>query len=927
MSSEWRIENREWFGGAAKYGSLVQCWDTHQTPSPILCIPFARAVPYCLLPGDRSQKTEDWLQCVSPPTTNVTNCQLPTIPNTFLRAFSILLLLAILFLPLAAAAQVDSVAGDEISILLNVAQQGSTYINSVLVGDDVYLPALELFQFLRIKADVTSDGDSVSGFFLNENTLYLIDYASLTITVGGVTTAIDRKDFIRTETNIHLRRELFGRVFGLTCTFNFRAMAVTLTTDMDLPVLREMQRERLRKNLSRISGEVEVDRRIAREASLASIGGLDWGVMSQQQRHGTPNLSYTGALGGGLLGGDVEAAVTGSTSIPWTFRQVQARWRHVDNDEPWMRQTTVGRLGSPAMRMLSTALIGAQLTNTPSVFRRSFGTYTISDYTQPEWTVELYVNNIIVDFVKTDASGLYRFEIPLSYGATNVELKFYGPWGEERSLKQSLTIPMAFLPEGEFEYSFTAGAMMEAQYRLYSQLRGSLGLGSRATISAGVEYIPMYERYPATPFASANVRLLDNVLFNGEFVLGSRMSGLMTFSPIDNVSVELQYTLFDPGQVGFISGGSEQRRLGLVFPVRTPLFNGSGRVSLRQDITSASRPLTTDMIFSGTMFGVSMSLQTSALISERFAPYIRSVLSSAFRLPGRIAVRPQMDFDLSRSALLAFRSSIEYQFVQAGWIVLSLERNIAAQINAAQINIRYDLPFAQANVSMRGDATDTWHTQTLRGTMAWDGVSGTLLPSNRTSVGKGAIVIITFLDLDNDGILDEGERRLNGLDVRFAGGRIVPVPEDTLIRVMDLEPFRTWVLDVSAVNFENISWMPRYKTYSIEVQPNQFREVLVPIVVSGEVVGRVVNASGRGMRGVIVLIRDAAGALVQRLVTGDDGEWSHYGLPPGSYRVETDDTQLARLRLVPDAPAHSFEIRSLETGDYVEGVVIHLRPQ
>jgi hypothetical protein len=67
---------------------------------------------------------------------------------------------------------------------------------------------------------------------------------------------------------------------------------------------------------------------------------------------------------------------------------------------------------------------------------KSTGEYPISDYTEPGWTVELYVNNVIVDYQTADASGFYSFDVPLVYGTSEVMLKFYGPYGEERVEEQ-----------------------------------------------------------------------------------------------------------------------------------------------------------------------------------------------------------------------------------------------------------------------------------------------------------------------------------------------------------------------------------------------------------------------------------------------------------------------------------------------------------
>ncbi|MBK6643629.1 MAG: hypothetical protein IPG39_21555 [Bacteroidetes bacterium] len=75
--------------------------------------------------------------------------------------------------------------------------------------------------------------------------------------------------------------------------------------------------------------------------------------------------------------------------------------------------------------------------------------------------VELYVNNEMIDYVKSDASGFYSFQVPLFYGNSVVKLKFYGPWGEERSNEQNFSIPFNFLPKGDFEYNIGGGIVQD----------------------------------------------------------------------------------------------------------------------------------------------------------------------------------------------------------------------------------------------------------------------------------------------------------------------------------------------------------------------------------------------------------------------------------------------------------------------------------
>ena len=64
--------------------------------------------------------------------------------------------------------------------------------------------------------------------------------------------------------------------------------------------------------------------------------------------------------------------------------------------------------------------------------------------------VELYVNNVLVDYVKADASGFFTLQVPLVYGNSFIKLKFYGPWGEERYKEQTLTIPLISCQPGSW---------------------------------------------------------------------------------------------------------------------------------------------------------------------------------------------------------------------------------------------------------------------------------------------------------------------------------------------------------------------------------------------------------------------------------------------------------------------------------------------
>src|SRR5437868_6437019 len=64
---------------------------------------------------------------------------------------------------------------DEISVFLNVYRMGGSEVPAVIRGNEVYLPVVDVFNLLRIKADFTQGLDSVKGFFIDQKNNYIID--------------------------------------------------------------------------------------------------------------------------------------------------------------------------------------------------------------------------------------------------------------------------------------------------------------------------------------------------------------------------------------------------------------------------------------------------------------------------------------------------------------------------------------------------------------------------------------------------------------------------------------------------------------------------------------------------------------------------------------------------------------------------------
>ena len=230
--------------------------------------------------------------------------------------------------------------------------------------------------------------------------------------------------------------------------------------------------------------------------------------------------------------------------------------------------------------------MGTQITNTPTTYRRSFGFYTLSDYTQPGWIVELYVNNVLVDYVKADDLGFYTFNIPLVYGNTEVSLRFYGPWGEERSSAQNISIPYNFLPANEFEYTVSAGLVEDSSNSFFSRASINYGVNRNITIGGGIEYLSSLSSGSAMPFFKTSINLSSGFLFSGEYDYGVKSKGILSYHSLSDLQFELNYTLYNRNQKAIITDYLEERKAVISMPFKFGDFTIYSRLNIDQTVYS-----------------------------------------------------------------------------------------------------------------------------------------------------------------------------------------------------------------------------------------------------------------------------------------------------------------------------------------------------
>lgn len=820
---------------------------------------------------------------------------------------------------------------DEITVFLNVPRVGGTELSALIKNEAVFLSIPEIFGFLKIYNTYSPGFDTISGFLINQQSKYMIDRVNHKIEYRKDRFELGNEDIIRTETNIYLRSNYFGDIFGLECSFNFRTLTVTLNSKIELPVIREMRLEQMRKNMSQITGEVKADTTFNRSFPLFSFGVADWMITSNQQIKGATDTRLSLNLGSVIAGGETNITLNYNVGNKFKSRDQYYLWRYANNDKIIIKQISLGKIQTQSIATLSSPVIGAQITNAPTTYRKSYGTYTLSEFTEPDWMVELYVNNVLVDYKKADASGFFSFNIPLIYGNTNVKLQFYGPWGEERSKERTIIIPFNFLPKGELEYKISAGIVEDTLASRYSRANIDYGITKFMTLGGGVEYLSSVKSGKLLPFVRTSLKLAPSLLLSGEFTYGSNFNSVLSYRLPFNIQLDAQYTKYAKNQKAIITNYSEERKLGLSVPLKIKNSTLFTRVGFNQFIMSSSKYTSAELLLSGTLFGVSSNLTTTAIFSSFSKPDIHSNLALSVRLPYGIIFSPQVLFNYSRGEFVTARSGVEKKIKQNGYINLSYDHNFSSKTGSVEIGFRYDFSFAKFGFSARKSGDAISFVENASGSIQTNPKNRYFGVGNRSAVGKSGIVAYGYLDKNANGKRDINEQKIRGIQVKINGGRIEYREKDTSVMIFELEPYAQYLVSLAGSSFDNISWQLPYKNISVVSDPNQFKIIEIPVVAVGEVAGTVYLKTSGGQREqgrIRININKTDKTVYKNTISEEDGYYSYLGLKPGKYLLSVDPEQLRKLNMKASPEFIEVTVHPSIEGEYIEGLdfVIEKRP-
>ena len=844
----------------------------------------------------------------------------------FSKSGRVSVILLIIFITLTLtniSAQVKSLdnESEDISVLFQVDNFGNFYSTALYTSDGkLFVSVEELFSNLKIPFSPLPGKPGIEGFITDEENNYSIDYSTAEITYNKNIITLN-SGFIFLGDAGYIEISVLSRVFGIHLTFNFRSLSAVVRSDFELPAIKEKRLSETRMRLNRGTAvALPPDTTLTRQYHALRFGMADWYLMSAQVWGRSSDYQAGIALGAEVLGGETNLFLNYSDKYGFEKRMQNYSWRWVDNSKTLVKQVLAGKIISQSISSVYYPVVGATFSNTATTTRKASGEYIISDFTEPDWLVELYINNELADFTRSDASGMYVFKVPLVYGFTTLNLRFYGPMGEERSDTRTINIPYNFMPAGEFEYKISTGFLQDGKATPYGRAETTYGLSGNITVGAGLEYLKSIPGNPAIPFLKASFLPFPKLIITGEYDHGVRSRSTVNYYPFSSALLELDYIHYNKNQKAILYNYLEERKMSFSVPLKVRTIAGFARLGYKQNVFSNFNYNMAELLLSGYYKSFNSNISTYANWLDGNPVYVNTMAAISYRLKNNITLRSTAQFDMTRGKFLLYKGEIEKRFARTGYFSFYFEDNIAINNRSINFSLKYDLNFAQVTSSARISRKEVSTFGGLRGSLMF---GKSVQADANSKVGRGGLTIIPFLDVNHNGIRDSSEKRVENLNIKINGGRIRHIKKDTSVSISGLEPFINYDVEMSDRDFDNISWRIAKNRYQVMIDPNQFKVIEVPVAPMAEVNGMIYpesESAENGLGRIVVRIYDSMDSLQAETMSEHDGYWSYLGLEPGKYYCTTNYLQMTRLNLIPSVEKQYFLVNSDENGEMISNI-------
>lgn len=851
--------------------------------------------------------------------------------------------------PVAAASEAPqgSFAGEADLLLFEVQLQGTTLSESLSAyGNpaDPLLPLGELSRLLEINLDVQPSRGLITGRLGENQRSITIDLAAGKALVGGQVIPLLPPDRKVTPTEIYLRASLVTRLLPLKIAASETEMTLQLTATEKLPV--EARRERASRlaGLTGMEGTPDDVLRIATPYRWFSPPSFDVGL----ELGADSDLGHAVTRAEVRVSGDLAKAgysgwfATDESGKPASAR-ITATRRSLDGNLP-LGATLVsgGDVYAPGLALGPRSQGGAGFVVSSARAEDSsvFQHIDLRGELPLGYDVELYVNDVLRSGRQGSATlGRYEFNrVPLTRGRNVVRVVLYGPRGEREEQVRVINVGGGQLAAGQTVFDAGVVAQDRALITLYgdtafagNKARGSLravlgvahGVSTGLTVNAG---LGIYDdsRGARHEVLTAGLRTsLLGLAVQGDLAHDLKGGSAVSLAAAGEVAgmnfvgrhVEYSGNFSDETNSAWDMGRAMRRfdevTLDFALPLpgaaRLPVSALASRAEYADGGTTFQARARTTASLADTLvaLGADYRRQTGpGGANKQFSGNVSAMRFIAYKWQ----LRATADYTLvPKAKLQTFGVTVDRSLGDHASFRLGAMRSFASRDTALEAGLTARLPFADATLGGSwSTGSRSWRVGLqLNFGLAFDPVRGGYRATPPGPANGGSAAFLAFVDDNANGRMDRGEKPVAGVALQ---GTARPTVTDSQGRAFvtglgdsGMANLRADITDADAGFVTpppaNVVFAPR---------AGHVATILYPLVPTTEVVFRVnfrqQDGTMTGLSAVLLRLVPEKGAPISGK-TEFDGTAVFDGVKPGTYRIELDPVQAARLGMKLSAPA------------------------
>jgi len=838
--------------------------------------------------------------------------------------------------------------GNEIFLSFRYSGGVSSVIIAYTFDDKIFIPVSELFDLLYIYHEIDISALIISGYFLDPKQEYLIDFPMGRAEYEGKIISFNASNYLIKEVDFYIEPWVLEELLNLNFSADASDLILYLKTPDIMPVEMKGKRKISRESLKNTNDDIHILREFKQtERHLFRGGYIDYITNSQfnrEIRQNSADLSFGGELLFGESKGSLALSKVGNNT---KSKISKFNWRYVFSDYPWLTEINAGELFSSGLSV--TNYKGFRFSNEPVNPLQSFDTFIIDGYTINEAEVELYQNGKLVDFITSDADGYYRFKIPLNYGSSDVKIKIYGPNGEIIENDRKIQVPYNFVKTDEINYSIELGQTLKGLNQdsnpYFINANTAVGITNNITSRFGLQYSETDSTSKPLYYNSLSARVFSSYLANLEWISDSfsRLSFHGIFS--SGKSFGLVYTKFDSTGPFNTANLDLSINSNIYFPFILFTKSNSLRLSLNhQSYLDKSIQNIGSFNFNTSIKKMRLKIGYRETINNNNLKYYgrkgNFILTNIYSLPRHsrfikylrglyIRTQIQIDYPMKEKKPRSIVLQLVKQINRWGKINFSYAYDYQVDSYRIEFGFTYDFEQIRTSSRLRINNGIENYIQTTRGSIGFDQNTKEFILDERHQVGKSGVSVRLFLDENNSGTLDSKESILTGNALRIKNSSSRGSVKNNIARFSQLLPYKKYIFYIDESKIMNPMLSPTYKEFTFVPDPNQFSRLDVPFRMTGIIDGSVLIDKGKGespIGGLRVKLRSKGGEYEKTIKTFTDGSFYAMEIPPGTYELRVDETQLQFLKAKSKPEILEVEVKAAKEGDFVQGLDFLLTP-